>query len=191
MRNIHLVPITLLACLAGCHRSHQRIDSSSNEATQTRITGSSGDRVWEAAQETLRRKGYRLDRVDPQAGVITTLPETSQHFFELWRHDVDTHVDFWEATLNPMRRWIEVTVGPGADAPDVSVVVHKERLSSLDRQFNSSGAAFQFFGEDLPATTGQEKVTAENDRWVDQGRDHAMAEYVLAAILKRLSETPG
>src|SRR3990172_8476471 len=65
------------------------------------------DQLWEAVQETLRRGRFQIDRVDRVSGVVTTLPEASQHFFEFWRHDVDTPRDAWEATLNPMRRWVE------------------------------------------------------------------------------------
>lgn len=145
------------------------------------------DRAWEAVQETLRRRGFRLDRVDRGAGIVTTFPETTQHFFEVWRHDVNTAPDFWESSLNPMRRWVEVRVARGDDERwrEIAVNVHKERLSSPDRQFNSSGAAFQFFGDTLPSTTGKARVTAEDDRWLDRGRDSAMEEYLLRAILDR------
>ncbi len=120
------------------------------------------------------------------------MPEGSQHFFEVWRRDVNTRADFWEATFNPMRRWVEVKLTEtNGTASDLTVVVHKERLSSLDRQFNSSGSAYKFFGENLPSTTGKEKVTAEDDRWIDRGRDPAMEQYFADAILKRASNSPG
>ena len=66
-------------------------------------------------------------------------------------------------------------------------MVHKERQSSPDRQFNNSGAAYKFFGESLPSTTGQSRVTAKEDHWLDCGRDPAMEDYLLRAILKRCS----
>jgi hypothetical protein len=153
------------------------------------------DRAWEAVQETLRRRGFRLDRVDRGAGIVTTFPVMSQHFFEVWRHDVNTAPDFWESSLNPMRRWVEVRVARGDDETwrEIAVNVHKERLSSPDRQFNSTGAAFQYFGDTLPSTTGKPRVTAEDDRWLDRGRDPAMEEYLLRAILGRagVSTPPG
>lgn len=162
------------------------------------------DQLWEAVQETLRRGRFQIDRVDRASGVVTTLPETSQHFFEFWRHDVDTPRDAWEATLNPMRRWVEVSLTREGDGPwthpselrtRLAVVVHKERLSSPDRQFNSSGAAYQYFGESLPSTTGKSQVSAKDDRWLDCGRDPAMEDYLLRAILERCPErvrsTPG
>jgi hypothetical protein len=61
--------------------------------------------------------------------------------------------------------------------------VHKQRISSPDRQFNSTGAVYQYFGEVLPSTTGQERVTAADERWVDIGRDPAMEQYLLNSIL--------
>ena len=145
------------------------------------------DQLWEAVQETLRRGRFQIDRVDRASGVVTTLPEASQHFFEFWRHDVDTPRDAWEATLNPMRRWVEVSLIREGDGPwtQLAVVVHKERLSSPDRQFNSSGAAYQYFGESLPSTTGQSRVSAKDDRWLDCGRDPAMEDYLLRKIMER------
>ena len=150
------------------------------------------DRLWEAAQETLRRHRFRLDRVDRRAGVITTMPVISQHLLEFWRHDVDTRSDLWESTLNPIRRWVEVSVSPNEDRrwQQLAVVVHKERLSSPDRQFNSTGAAYQYFGDSLPSTTGLARVTAEYDVWLDEGRDPAMEERLLWAILERAKPAP-
>lgn len=145
------------------------------------------DRLWEAAQESLRLHRYRLDRVDRRAGLITTYPEPSQHFFEFWRHDVDTTPDLWESTLNPLRRRAEVTLRGADDGrwQDLVVTVHKQRLSSPDRQFNSSGAVYQYFGETLPSTTGLVQVTAELDVWLDVGRDPAMEDRLLHDILDR------
>ncbi len=171
--------------LLGCASSPGRTFESTRavEASES----AQADQLWEAVQETLRRHHLRLDRVDRAAGVITTMPETSQHWFEVWRRDVATTADAWEATLNPIRRWIEVSLrgGEAGAWTELRVVVHKERLSSPDRQFNSSGAAYQFFGESLPSTTGHYRVTAADDRWLDLGRDPAMEDHVLRAILRR------
>ena len=165
----------------------QRSDYSSIRTLDS--LSSADDRVLLAIQDTLRRHDYRLDRVDLREGLVTTFPETSKHFFEFWRHDVETRHDFWEATLNPIRRWVEVRLSDDADAESqvLAVVVHKERLSAPDRQFNSTGAAYQFFGESLPSTTGLDRVTRADDRWLDVGRDPAMEDYLLRRILDRLA----
>ncbi len=178
---------TLLAGSAlGC-LGPRRENYTTTRAIPEAETADHADRVWNAVHETLRRQGFRLDRVDRGAGIVTTFPVTSQHFFEIWRRDVNTTPDFWESSLNPMRRWVEVRLEANNDSSwkQIAVVVHKERLSSPDRQFNSTGAAFKYFGEDLPSTTGKPRVTLEDNRWLDRGRDSAMEEFLLGAILDR------
>lgn len=172
------------ATMGGCH-APRRSDHLSSQAISLAEPSPEADRAWTATQDVLRRHHFRLDRVDRAAGVITTVPETSQHFFEFWRHDVNTAADFWEATLNPMRRWVEVTLARGDDLVwnQINVTVHKERMSSPDRQFNSTGAAYQYFGNTLPSTTGMVRFTPEQDRWIRSGADPAMGDYLLGAIL--------
>ncbi len=180
------VVVVLIALMAGC-LGPRRDNYQSSRSVAIADPSPQADQVWEAVQETLRRHRFRLDRVDRRAGVLTTMPVTSQHLFEFWRHDVDTWPDLWESTLNPLRRWVEVTVAREEDNTwkTLTVVVHKERLSSPDRQFNSTGAAYQYFGDSLPSTEGVVRVTAEHDVWLDEGRDPAMEEYLLRAILER------
>lgn len=140
------------------------------------------DRLWHAVEDTLRCEGFQLDRVDRRAGTITTLPETSQQFFEFWRHDVRTSRDLWEATLNPIRRWVEVSQEAEANQTVLRVVVHKQRLSSPDRQFNSTIAAYRYFDEALPSTTGLIRPTGEYNQWLDIGRDADMEDHLLRVI---------
>jgi hypothetical protein len=144
------------------------------------------DELWSAAIETLRRRRFILDRVDRVSGVITTLPETSQHITEPWRKDVHTWRDLCESTLNPLRRWVEIRFVKKDEAPlAMEVLVHKERLSAPDRQFNNSGAAYAFFGYSLPSTTGLTKITAEQETWIAVGRDAAGEAHLIDAILAR------
>ena len=142
--------------------------------------------VWQAVEESLRYRGFRLDRVDRRAGLLTTLPESSRHYVEFWRKDVCTSWDVLESTVNPIRRWVEVTWrGANAATDELTVIVHKERLSSPDRQFNSTIAAYRYFGESLPSTTGLVRVTPEYDEWLDMGRDAALEDQLLRDILCR------
>ncbi|MCG3132702.1 MAG: hypothetical protein FLDDKLPJ_03568 [Phycisphaerae bacterium] len=146
------------------------------------------DALWVAVRESLRDEGFRLALVDRFNGRVTTEPVVSQHFFEFWRRDVATPADWWQATLNPIRRRVEVLLPPpadGAHATELQVAVRKERLSSPERQFNESGAFFQFFGYALPPVAGGGELQPEADRWIPVGEDAAMAQVYLAAILKR------
>jgi hypothetical protein len=148
--------------------------------------------IWNAARDALRRHSFHADRVDRCAGIITSKPELSKHYFEFWRRDVATSRDVWEATLNPLRRWVEIriTPTPSAEAVEVAITVYKQRLSAPDRQFNSSGAAYQFFGSALPSTTGAVSVTPDDERWIDQGRDHALEDRLLREILRKAGSEP-
>ncbi len=179
--------ITLLGVVPGGCLGPRRSDYVSSRKIAVTEPSDEADALWEAAQDALRRHRFRLDRVDRRQGVITTMPETSQHFFEVWRHDVDTKPDLWEAILNPIRRRVEVRVESGEEGTwtEVACAVRKERFSSPDRQFNSTGAAYQYFSDQLPSTTGLVRVTAEHDRWLDIGRDPAMEDYLLRTILQR------
>ena len=107
----HVKMVALFAALAGSGCTlHKRGDYRSAQAIAVADRSDEADRVWDAISETLRRHRFRLDRVDRRAGIVTTSPETSQHFFEFWRHDVATWTDAWQASLNPLRRRAEVTV---------------------------------------------------------------------------------
>ncbi len=146
-----------------------------------------GDILWDAVLDTLREHRFKLDRVERRTGLATTLPTTSKQFFEFWRQDVATTHDAWESTLNPIRRWVKVTFESDQSLANkrLSVEVHKQRFSSPDRQFNSSGGAYEFFGASLPSTTGIARITAAHNRWIDMGRDPAMEDYLLRKILNR------
>ena len=191
-RPFHVSVLAGLALgLTGC-LGPQKAEYQSVQPLAVSEPSAEADRIWEAIAETLRQHRFPLDRVDRRAGVVTTMPVVSQHLLEFWRHDVDTRADLWESTLNPIRRWVEVSVGPGEDRSwqQLAVVVHKERLSSPDRQFNSTGAAYQYFGDSLPSTTGPARVTAEHDVWLDEGRDPAMEERLLRMILGLVRPAP-
>jgi len=149
-------------------------------------------RLWTTTGDVLRRHHFELDRTDWRQGVITTMPETSRVFFEFWRKDVQTDEDLWESIINPIRRWVEVHFHPDETGrwQSLSVRVHKERLTSLDRQFNSTGAAQQLFGRKLPSTTGLPQVTGERDGWLDIGDDPALASVLLERICTEASLPP-
>lgn len=189
MKFFKLLTIVIsLSVLAGCFRSNSGVLIS---ATPISVENHSpqADQLWEAALNTLRQHRFRLDRVDRRAGIITTRPLTSQHLFEFWRHDVDTWHDLWESTINPLRRKVEVTIEKADNGmwSSIAVAVYKERFSAPDRQFNSSGAAYQYFGNTLPSTTGKIRVTQEDDQWIDEGSDEAMESYFLRKILVQVN----
>ena len=93
-----LLPVTSL----GCATSRPTTYISTHELGIP-ARSAQADQVWEAAQDTLRRHFFRIDRLDRRAGIVTTVPVMSQHFFEVWRKDVATSVDYWEAVISSSR----------------------------------------------------------------------------------------
>jgi len=177
------------ALLVGCQQPHKPFEPT---ACLVEVADpDAADRLYDAAKDTLRRYRFRLDRVDRRAWVITTHPQSSQHFFEFWRRDVHSAYDWFDATMNPVRRRVEVSMLPVGDLGNVqlSLTVVKERLSMPDRQFNDAGAAYQFFGYSLPATTGQAVISRADEQWISQGRDAAVEQYLLDEILARAGMT--
>jgi hypothetical protein len=186
-----LLLILFVATPAGC-RTTKPVVYQSRRLLAVNADSVQAEQVWRASQEALRRHFLKLDRLDRRAGIITTKPTISKHYFEFWRHDVYTTRDVWEASLNPIRRWVELRMtSESPSAPlELAIVVHKQRLSAPDRQFNSSGAAYEFFGDNLPSTTGHLRVTAADERWIDYGRDRATEDYLLRRILSSAGMPP-
>ncbi|GMU36321.1 MAG: hypothetical protein KJ057_03175 [Phycisphaerae bacterium] len=183
--------VFLLAVTGACQRPVA--DAGAARTTVGVESPESYDALWSSLREALRDEGFRLAVVDRFNGRVTTEPVVSQHFFEFWRRDVATSEDWWQATLNPIRRRVEVLLPPppdGTHETELQVTVHKERLSSPERQFNESGAFFQFFGYALPPVAGGGELKPETDRWIPIGEDATMAQVYLAAILRRAAATP-
>ena len=184
VRSISVV-LACVAAVAGCHRPMRPTEPT----TQRVYLADEADvnRLWEAAQDVLRRHRFELARVDRRGGWITTLPVTSQACFEFWRHDVDTTYDLMEATLRTVRRSAAVTIDrqAGDSEADVTVTVRQETFATPERQFNSSASSLRIFGDSLPGVSGERRLTRADDYWIDVGRDGAMERRLLEHILRR------
>lgn len=141
--------------------------------------------LWEAAIDVLRRHRFRIDREDLRARVITTYPETSQQWFEFWRHDVDTGRDLAEAQLHTVRRSVTVRLVEDRTPPQeyrLEVAVLKERQHAPERQVTNAAAALRAFSPEVPTTQGRRVDPEQDIYWTEEGRDPAM-EARLAALI--------
>ena len=179
--------VILLAVFAvtGCHRAVRPTEPAVQRVHL--VEEADMDRLWEAALHVLRDHRFPLDRVDRRSGSITTLPVTSQAFFEFWRHDVDTAYDLMEATLRTVRRSARVQVDRWEDAAEaeLTVTVRQETFATPERQYNSSASSLRIFGDSLPGVRGERRLTREDDYWIDVGRDGAMERRLLEHIIRR------
>lgn len=184
-RTCTIMAVGCAALLAGCQRPTQPVEPTAQRVSYA--DQGDADRLWDASLEVLRRHRFPLDRVDRRNGVITTVPVTSQSFFEFWRTDVNTPFDLLEASLRTVRRAAVVEFVPGPDAPDptVQVTVRRETFATPERQFNNSASTLQIYGSTLPGVQGERRVTSTYDYWIPDGRDAAMEERILTRILAR------
>jgi hypothetical protein len=145
------------------------------------------DRLWDAAQDVLRDHRFELANLDRRGGSITTVPVTSQAFFEFWRHDVDTPYDLMEATLRTVRRSAAVSIDRELETGEanVAVTVRRETFATPERLFNNSASSLRIFGDALPGVRGERRLTRADDYWIDAGRDGTMERRLLERILNR------
>ena len=113
------------------------------------------DAVWDAARDVLSENQFRLDRLDPRAGVITTYPMVGRHWFEFWRQDAPTPRLVAMNALHNIWQTVTVTVCK-ADSTDaneagrldkyaLSVCVEMTRSTRPTYQVTSTADAFQMF----------------------------------------------
>jgi hypothetical protein len=85
--------------------------------------------VWDASSEVLIDYRFSIDRLDRRAGVISTDPQASKHFFELWRRDKTTRKGALENTVQPLYRVATVKIiksGEGNYSPRVTIRVLRD-----------------------------------------------------------------
>ncbi len=157
-----------------------------------RVASADFDSLWEESLAVLRSHRFRIDRQDRRAGVITTHPETSQHFFEFWRRDVARFSDWIESSLQTTRRRVRIEISTASDSGDYEIVlaVHKDRYSVVERQIANSAAALRVFSAGVPTTLGEPFDRAKHSGWAPMGRDAAMEQVLRGEIAKHF-ETRG
>jgi len=146
----------LLAGLAtGCVRYTQPVvtEQASMPETQRRA-------VWEASRDVLRRYGFRLDRQDFRAGVLTTHPMVGKHFFEFWRKDAVGPYELAESSIQKIYRQVTVRLEPTQPGAETVEPIVEVRVSRSDRkrpEVTSTSEAFDLFR--IPA--GEEPLPEE------------------------------
>lgn len=176
-----------LAWVAGCHKP-----APPQGPTAEFIEPDDVDPLWQASQSVLRKHDFQIDRQDLAAGVIETLPTTSQHYFEFWRQDVADPYSFGQATMHTMQRKATVRFVKAPNSQwNIELQVDVYRLSTPEHQVTSASSALLAFSGGLPTTTGQVGVNASKQReWVPQGRDGELESRLLSQIFKAAGRTP-
>ncbi len=169
----------------GCTRPTEPVG-----ATLARIdaqTPESYNQLYDAAAESLRRQWFRLDRQDRTNGIVTTFPETSANWFEVWRPQPSPGYYWWEANLATVQRQATVRIEPAADQGtyDLTIEVKRLRYSLPERQVDNPAAAQRLYSNAAPTSEGRTERASQTARWIPLGRDAEMEERLLADITSR------
>lgn len=154
----------------------------------------------------LREHDFAPRQLDRESGLVVAGPSTSGQWFECWRQDTRGGYNFLEANLHTVRNTVTLrldpaTGGEGAatSAPTsgeaakseptsatyrLSVQVDKERLSALERQVTTTGAALTIFSERAPTEEGFRDKLGATRQWVRKGRNEPLEVYFLQRIIE-------
>ena len=124
MALFRIIPVAILLVACGCAQ-HTRPIVAPAEMTPVERNFQA---VWDASCEVMSSYRFTVDRRDRRAGLITTEPMASRHFFEWWRRDKATAAGALENTVQPMYRQVSVQIrktDEGKYHPVVSVTVSR------------------------------------------------------------------
>jgi hypothetical protein len=154
--------------------------------------------VVQAAEYVLTRMQFPLEKLDAEQGLVRTRPLRGAQFFEFWRSDNVGAYDCTEASLQSIRRSVELRVRmedrgrrteDGGDARlRVECAVAVQRLSLPGNEVTGVSAAYGIYARNTPTRQRLEggRQPRRDMAWIDLGQDEALAARILDRIEKRL-----
>ncbi len=147
------------------------------------------DQVFSAAERTLTRMQFAIEKSDVRAGQIITFPLRGAQFFEFWRADNAGLSGTAEASLHSLQRIAEVRMEAEGSQVCVNCRVLVRRLSVPDQPLEGRSRAGGYVtdsdgrGQSLQMR-GQVLAQAE---WVYLGTDPRLEKKILRSIQKSVS----
>ncbi len=159
----------------------------------------------QAAASVLTRMHFSLEKMDAEAGVVRTRPLRGAQFFEFWRSDNASVSDTEEASVQSIRRIVEVRVRtedrgqrtedgsayslqPTASGLCVSCAVAVQRLSIPESEVAGDSEAYRINVGRTPALQRLWLSPQQQQRmtWIDLGEDPDLAAKILARVEQEL-----
>jgi len=151
----------------------------------------------QAGEEVLAKMHFIIDKADPEAGLIRTLPLPAAQFFEFWRSDNIAPKSAVEANLHSIRKTVELKISKqSADSTKekpqklcIACDVKVERLALPEHEVSSSARAYEMFSQSSRSMQIL-KLHAEQKKgmaWVDLGQDQQLAAEILRRIENKLT----
>jgi hypothetical protein len=157
------------------------------------VEHASFDDVWTTCLASLQDRGLSIDRQDRRFGLIVSEPVVGKQFFEFWRNDAVTSDDTWTSSLHTVRRIVSIhVVSQGPMHFEVRVQAQAQRVNIPADQLDNTAEAFEMIRvHGVPASPSRRDYTRPKAEliWVDIGREHALEQYILEDITRRLEKS--
>ena len=152
------------------------------------------DEIWQACQDQIKARGFRLDLVDRREGIINSYPQVSKQWFEFWCQDVVTSEDLVESSLHTVRRIIQIEMD---DLGDQSYGLYcravVERLWRGTEIVSGRVQAREILGKSvgrIPVYGSGSPAEAASEVWLPIGEDPALESSILQSISGILAKRP-
>lgn len=183
--------LLVMLTTGGCHRPFTPAPSS------LAIDAAEYDRMFLAGAQVLRDHGFRVDRQDRRFGLLSTHPLDAPTAVEPWRTSNTTAGQAWQATLDHMRRTVNVMLEPIEHDDDVDdesratlgdytlrVEVLLERRTNPTRRLTGTSQRNAFSRlSDVPAEWSRRGIAGSY--WEPVGRDAYLEQRLIRAIVDR------
>ena len=154
------------------------------------VERASFDQVWDACLDSLEDRGLEVDREDRRFGLIVSEPTVGKQAFEFWRKDAVSSDDVMLSSLHTIRRVVAIQVTTqGPMEFEVRVEAQAQRASIASDQLDNAAEAFELVRQHgVPAAPSRRDYVRPQAEpvWVDVGREHALEQYILEDISRRL-----
>jgi hypothetical protein len=146
--------------------------------------------LWRACRAAAIGASFTIDRVDFRGGLMTTLPQVSKQFFELWRNDVATSRDVLESSLDTIRRSVRFELrrlddGRFEAVPKVIV----ERFSLAERRITTVARFAEIFTVEMTeGNRARDRYGGDlpDMYWYATGRDTALEKRLAESVRRGL-----
>lgn len=186
MRNRAFWTLTCLALLTGCATTQELTPN----AGSVNVPDISVAEAMAAAETVLGGMHFVVEKADPVQGVIRTKPLTGAQFFELWRCDNVGVAQTMEASLQTLRRFVELRLQSDGGQVRIDCHVHVQRLSLPANEIASVSQAYRMYSASTSTVQRLELRPEQREglAWIDLGEDPALAERILKRITQRIPQ---
>lgn len=180
-RKIQLIVIAAgLFTLAGCSRPQQPCYKDNACIASTNLACS-----MEHSAQVLRNMHFVIDKMDTEAGYLSTQPLPGAQLVEFWRKDNVGTSNTMEANLHSLTRRVEMTFTPQDNATNVEVRVFTNRLSVKEREVASISESRRILSKSSSSLQGLNLNAKDPDiRWIPLGRDNLLEDKIVTLLLK-------